>query len=162
MLGVTGHKVALCLAYLRLVGPTMKPFRKAVWIVMRLIITSHLASTLFIILQCQPVTKSWKPWLSGSCLANYPTWDVTAAITIVCDVVTFFLPVPMLARLQMDRRRKVGIILVFTLGLFTTVCSVMRMLQIKQIAKDGNNSTLVLWGTAELNVDVSPWLTTRL
>jgi hypothetical protein len=29
------------------------------------------------------------------------------------------------------------------------------MIQIRQVAKDGNNFTLVLWGTAEMNVGVS-------
>jgi hypothetical protein len=81
--------------------------------------------------------------------------QATAAITIVCDIITFLIPIPLFANLHMDWRRKLSLIIVFLLGLFTVVCSVMRMIQIKQIAKDGNNSTLLLWGAAEMNVGVS-------
>lgn len=156
MLGITGYKVALCFAYLRFTHRAMPRFRMITWAVMAFIVVANLTSTLVLIFQCNPIAKSWKPELPGWCLANYPTWNATAAITIFCDVVTFLLPVPLFARLQIDRRRKLGLIFLFVLGLFTTICSVMRMVQIKQIAKDGNNSTLVLWGTAELNVGVRP------
>lgn len=47
---------------------------------------------------------------------------------------------------------------VFLLGLFTTVCSIMRMVQIITIAKTGNSTMLVLWGTIEMNVGVRPSL----
>jgi hypothetical protein len=55
----------------------------------------------------------------------------------------------------MNWRKRVSLIIVFLLGLFTVVCSVILMIQIRQVAKDGNNFTLVLWGTAEMNVGVS-------
>ena len=45
---------------------------------------------------------------------------------------------------------------VFLLGLFTTICSIMRMVQIITIAKTGNSTMLVLWGTIEMNVGVRP------
>lgn len=56
----------------------------------------------------------------------------------------------------MDLRKRLSLIIVFLLGLFTVVCSVMRMIQIRQVAKDGNNSSLLLWGAVEMNVGVSP------
>ena len=155
MLGITGFKVALCFAYLRLTTRTMLTFRRVTWGIMTAVIIAQLASTLVLIFQCHPIAKSWEPTMAGQCLANYPTWNATAAVTILCDLLTFLLPLPLFARLQMDRRRKFGLIFLFVLGLFTTVCSVMRMVQIRIIAKNGNNSTLVLWGTAELNVGVS-------
>jgi hypothetical protein len=55
---------------------------------------------------------------------------------------------------QVNTRRKVGLIVIFMLGLFTTICSVMRMVQIITIARDGNSTMLVLWGTIEMNVGV--------
>ena len=54
----------------------------------------------------------------------------------------------------MNSRKKIGLIAVFSLGLFTTICSIMRMVQIEVIAKNGNSTRLVLWGTVELNVGV--------
>jgi hypothetical protein len=55
----------------------------------------------------------------------------------------------------MNNRRKYGIIGLFLLGLFTTICSIMRMTQISVIAYGNGNSTmLVLWGNIEMNVGV--------
>lgn len=81
---------------------------------------------------------------------------VLAANTILCDVVIILLPIPLLLKIKINTRKKIGLICVFTLGLFTTVCSIMRMVQIEIIAKNGNSTNLVLWGTVELNVGVSP------
>ena len=51
--------------------------------------------------------------------------------------------------------RKAVLCGLFLLGLFTTFCSIQRLLQIKVIAYgDGNSTMLVLWGTIEFNVGV--------
>lgn len=70
-------------------------------------------------------------------------------------MIIILLPIPLLLRIKINSRKKIGLICVFTLGLFTTVCSIMRMVQIEIIAKNGNSTNLVLWGTVELNVGVS-------
>lgn len=61
-------------------------------------------------------------------------------------------------RVQINLRRKVALIGVFSLGLFTTVCSIMRMVQISTIAQTADSTMLVLWGTIELNIGVSKYL----
>jgi hypothetical protein len=78
MIVVALYKISVCLAYLRLLGPAMVAMKRFVLSVLTLIIIGHLASTLVIILQCQPPKKGWQPWIEGSCLANYPTWNVCA------------------------------------------------------------------------------------
>ncbi|KAI9776701.1 MAG: hypothetical protein M1839_009428 [Geoglossum umbratile] len=76
------------------------------------------------------------------------------AVTIAFDVIIFSIPIPLLAKVQIKPRRKYALIGVFLLGLFTTVCSVLRMIQIIRISRDGNSTGLVLWGTIEMNVGV--------
>jgi hypothetical protein len=50
---------------------------------------------------------------------------------------------------------------IFTLGLFTTVCSIMRYTQIGRIQYgDGNSTMLILWGTIEFNVGVGAFPST--
>jgi hypothetical protein len=73
----------------------------------------------------------------------------------VCDIITFLIPIPLFIRLQMDTRHKVNLIILFAAGNFTVACSIIRMLQIKQVQKDGNNSMLLLWGSVEMNIGVS-------
>lgn len=94
--------------------------------------------------------------IAGTCLPSGPTFYGLAAVTILFDVVIFFLPIPFLWKLQMNNRKKYGVMGLFLLGLFTTICSIMRMVQIERIAKgDGNSTMLVVWGNIELNVGVS-------
>jgi hypothetical protein len=80
--------------------------------------------------------------------------QATASITIACDIITFLIPIPLFVRLQMDTRHKINLIILFAAGNFTVACSIIRMLQIKQVQKDGNNSMLLLWGSVEMNIGV--------
>jgi hypothetical protein len=61
----------------------------------------------------------------------------------------------MVIRLQINNRKKVGLCGVFTLGMFTTFCSIMRLVQVKTILKNGDVTGLVLWATVEMTVGVS-------
>lgn len=99
--------------------------------------------------------KCFSPTAQYQRLTTSDQFYVLAANTILCDVIIILLPIPLLLRIKINNRKKIGLICVFTLGLFTTVCSIMRMVQIEIIAKNGNSTNLVLWGTVELNVGVS-------
>ncbi|RMZ85028.1 hypothetical protein DV738_g147, partial [Chaetothyriales sp. CBS 135597] len=155
MAGITGFKVALCFAYLRITNSGHNSrYRIFIWSIMAFAILSHLAGTLVLIFQCSPVQKSWRPRTEGKCLPNVATFYALASVTIFCDLIIFFAPIPLLARIQIGTRKKVGLIGIFALGAFTTVCSVMRMVQIITISKNGNSTMLVLWGTIETNVGI--------
>ncbi|RMD41312.1 hypothetical protein DV735_g3825, partial [Chaetothyriales sp. CBS 134920] len=155
MAGITGFKVALCFAYLRITNSSHNSrYRIFIWSIMAFATLSHVAGTLVLIFQCSPVQKSWRPRTEGKCLPNVATFYALASVTIVCDLVIFFAPIPLLARIRIGTRKKVGLIGIFTLGVFTTVCSVMRMVQIITISKNGNSTMLVLWGTIETNVGI--------
>jgi len=54
----------------------------------------------------------------------------------------------------MGVRTKMGLIFLFAAGNMTVACSIIRMLQIKQVQKDGNNSMLLFWGSIEMNIGV--------
>ena len=76
-------------------------------------------------------------------------------MTIISDVVVALIPIPALLKLNVRLGRKIGLIVIFLLGLFTTICSIQRYLQINRIQfGDGNSTMLVLWGTIEFNVGV--------
>ncbi|KAI9670079.1 MAG: hypothetical protein M1829_004806 [Trizodia sp. TS-e1964] len=154
-IGIALFKVALCLAYLRIVNEKARIYKAVIWITMIACFLTHLGGALVLFFQCSPVQKSWKPRLAGTCLPNDITFYVLSGITIVFDCIIFFLPIPILAKVNINLRRKIALMGVFLLGLFTTVCSVMRMVQIITIAINGNSTMLVLWGTIELNVGIT-------
>jgi hypothetical protein len=95
--------------------------------------------------------------MDGTCLAAGPSFTGYAIVTIISDIVVALLPVPLLLKLEIRLKKKIGLIAIFALGLFTTLCSILRYLEIDRISTgDGNSTMLVLWGTIEFNVGV--WL----
>ncbi|KAL8752082.1 MAG: hypothetical protein Q9199_005985 [Rusavskia elegans] len=155
MFGILGFKVALCWAYLRILKASPNPHYKIlIYVVMIGATIGHVTGTFVLIFQCSPPQKSWQPLTSGHCLSNDATFYGLAAVTVFFDVVIFFLPIPLLLKLNINNKKKIALICVFMLGLLTTVCSIMRMVQIIAIAKTGNSTMLVLWGVIELNVGI--------
>ncbi|KAK4039471.1 hypothetical protein C8A01DRAFT_36509 [Parachaetomium inaequale] len=153
-LGISFFKVALLISYLRLFkGTSHVVYRRVVWVSMAAIVAGHLGCALTLILACTPVHKSWDPLVAGTCLAPGPSFTAYAIVTIVSDVVVAVIPIPVLLKLKINVGKKVGLIFIFVLGLFTTLCSVFRYLQIDRIQYgDGNSTMLILWGVIEFNV----------
>ena len=56
MIGITGFKVALCLAYLRIVNRDNRFYRPLIWAIMVTCVLSHLGGTLVLVFQCRPVS----------------------------------------------------------------------------------------------------------
>ncbi|EKJ72351.1 hypothetical protein FPSE_07471 [Fusarium pseudograminearum CS3096] len=154
-IGISFFKIALLISYLRLLrGTDHKTYRNAIWVTIVLVFMSHLGCTLALVFSCSPVDKSWNPLKEGKCLPPGPSFTGYAVVTIVSDVVVAILPIPVLVKLEIKLAKKIGLIAIFTLGIFTTVCSIQRYRQIDRIQnpKDGNSTMLVLWGTIEFNV----------
>lgn len=71
-------------------------------------------------LRCRPTSKIWQPWLEGNCsnLASQKRTDVaTTFINLALDVVILLLPQPIIWKLNMTRQRRIGVSLVFSLGI---------------------------------------------
>ena len=176
-LGISFFKIALLISYLRLIrGTDHKVYRIVIWVSIVAVFLAHLGCTFTLIFACSPVrhlfknkkitkdhklttlsqvSKSWNPLEDGTCLPPGPSFTAYAILTIISDVVVALLPLPVLWKLEIRLGKKLGLIGIFTLGLFTTICSIMRYMQIGRVTGDGNSTMLVLWGTIEFNVGVS-------
>lgn len=153
-MGISFFKVALLISYLRLFqGTSHRGYRAAVWITIVAVVLGHLGCSLSLVLACNPVYKSWEPLVPGTCLPPGPSFTGYAIVTIVSDIAVTIIPLPVLIKLNVSRSKKFGLVFIFVLGLFTTICSVLRYLQIDRIQfGDGNSTMLVLWGVIEFNV----------
>lgn len=101
------------------------------------------------------VHKSWNPTVPGKCLAPGPSFTGYAIVTIVSDIIVTLIPIPVLLKLNVSRGKKIGLIFIFMLGIFITLCSIFRYREIDRIQNgDGNSTMLILWGVIEFNVGV--------
>lgn len=99
-----------------------RPFRLATYILMGCLVVIGLWTTLSGFFFCNPVHAFWSPSEEVrkiKCLPSGPVWFTNAALQTVTDLVILILPMPLLWRLQLPKRQKWGIIVVFGLGIMS-------------------------------------------
>ena len=78
----------------------------------------YIMSTFITAFSCSPHEKIWNPLVTdGHCLDNNALVLVTCVFNIVSDVTILLLPTRAVWKLQMARKKKIGIILLFAIGL---------------------------------------------
>ncbi|RYO76027.1 hypothetical protein DL766_007702 [Monosporascus sp. MC13-8B] len=87
-----------------------------------------MVAVFFVVLfQCIPVEMNWNPLVQGHCIQQFKFGVSTACLTILTDLIAVALPFYIVLGLNMNRRRKIGLIGVFMLGILVTVVSVVRL-----------------------------------
>ncbi|KAF2155938.1 hypothetical protein K461DRAFT_290912 [Myriangium duriaei CBS 260.36] len=154
-LSVSSWKVALCYSYLRITDrmPT-RGYKQVIYGSMWFTLGFTIFYTLTVAFACNPVHKYWYPNAPGFCLPSPMVYYIPALITMVIDVLLFFLPIPLVLKLRMDPKRKCGLVVAFLLGLVTTICSLMRLIGSFQVHYRGDPEYLLMWGVAEMNVGI--------
>lgn len=122
---ILGYRLALLLMYLRLFGVN-KLFRYATWAV-SIFVTGYLSCNIITLLfGCTPITKYWRHDEPGHCI-DLPQADYAyGSMNVGSDILMFLLPLPMVWQLQLSRREKFGLILVFMGGIANCVVTTVR------------------------------------
>lgn len=103
--------------------------------------------------------KSWKPWAEGRCINLRNFHVATAVFNIVVDLALVILPQRVIWALQMDKKRKIGISIVFSVGLLGTACAAGRAAATLFAAQDSGDSTYsatpeIMWAISEVTCTV--------
>ncbi len=114
--GIAAVKFSVLLLYRRLFPG--KTFHKILWSVGGFVFCYTVIQELTVILACIPVAGAWDPaiYVKAKCIRLNLEWVIMASLNVVTDVVTLFLPLPLLWRLQIDKERKFQLIGIFLLG----------------------------------------------
>ena len=117
-------KTSICLLYLRIFSTVDKVnFRRVVYCVMAYVLLYAFASIIATIFQCVPVERIWNKKVPGSCIDLTAFWYANAAANIIGDIAIFILPMPVIRSLNLPRREKFGLTMVFALGfLYAASC----------------------------------------
>lgn len=67
---------------------------------------------------CAPIRKSWHPELEGTCLSKKGAWLSYSGANIFISTVLILLPIPTIIKLQLQRRAKIALIGIFSLGVW--------------------------------------------
>ncbi|KAL5333213.1 hypothetical protein BJX70DRAFT_406476 [Aspergillus crustosus] len=121
-------KISMLLLYLRLFPGYY--IRIATITTLTLTTCWGLIYTFITIFQCKPRTYMWMKWdgeHEGTCLDQHAILYSHAITNIILDVVVIALPLPTLLRLSLSIMKKLGICLMFVIGLVVTVISILRL-----------------------------------
>lgn len=108
-------KLSLLTFYLR-ISPFPR-FQIPVWVVIGIVSCYTAVITGLLLFSCNPIWMAWSAFPDASkCIDRPPLYIATAVANIVTDIILFVLPIPMVVNLNMARPKKVGILIVFSLG----------------------------------------------
>ncbi|KAL8967611.1 MAG: hypothetical protein Q9183_002828 [Haloplaca sp. 2 TL-2023] len=104
------------------------------------------------IFQCSPVSYFWTRSGNGSCINLQATFYSMSALTILTDIAILCLPMPIVWKLQMETRKKIGVIGIFLLGGFVCLATIMRTVYVDQIdtADPTWGTESAIWATVEV------------
>ncbi|KAK6220847.1 hypothetical protein LQW54_001766 [Pestalotiopsis sp. IQ-011] len=152
-------KVSILLLYLRIFPD--RQFRKHIFILMGIMALFCVAFVVTLLTYCLPFDYTWERWdneKTGKCIDMNAQTYTCAALNIFLDLVIFFIPIPQLLKLDLNMKKKAGIILTFLVGLFVTICSMIRLRALIGWTASTNSTMdfakLASWSLVELDVGV--------
>ncbi|KAH8667855.1 hypothetical protein BGZ61DRAFT_289313, partial [Ilyonectria robusta] len=114
------------------------------------------------IFNCHPISFFWNRWdgeHKGRCTDLNAIAVSNATISIALDLWMLVLPISQLGSLNLHWKKKVGVALMFCVGTFVTVISILRFHSVLQFGSNSHNPTwdytdLSIWSMAEVNVGI--------
>ena len=115
MVSLLGYKMSILLVYLRVYGINKK-FRWAVYATM-FITFAYLFSNFWTqLFGCHPFAKEFNKKLPGHCIDQIKSDYAYGSLNVITDAIIFILPLPMLWKLKLNKKEKVGLTLLFMVG----------------------------------------------
>lgn len=159
---VFGTKVSLVLLYLRIWSKDSRNLNMACWIVIGLLTALFISFEFATIFQCIPISYNWRSLIDrtakGSCTDRQAQIYSQAAFNIFFDVLVLLLPVPSLLKLNISWMKKLGVGIVFAVGIVVTICSIVRLTYLSKYSDSTNvtwNYTYIgLWSLLEVHLSV--------
>ncbi|KAL6704524.1 hypothetical protein ACN47E_008153 [Coniothyrium glycines] len=150
-------KASFVLQYLRLF-PFIEPVTVCCSVLLVVILGAAAWGIFGVIFLCKPVQQYWDITLPGSCMDAEDHFWSTSIIGIVLDWAIWLLPVPAIGRLRLPRRQKIGLILVFGLGVFVCIVSILRLCLVHDAAHRNNvtkaGTLAAIFSMVEVNVAI--------
>lgn len=87
------------------------------WIMIVIQVLFGIAVVIALNLACIPTKKKWEFWLPGKCINAHDIETVSATFQLASDCVVLLLPQKVIWDLQLSWKKKLGVSVIFSLGL---------------------------------------------
>ncbi|KOS36487.1 hypothetical protein ACN38_g12766 [Penicillium nordicum] len=152
-------KISICCFYLR-IFPS-RTFRTATYVAIALNVCYLVAFVLISVFQCRPLPGAWHRWDGEE---NYKCNHINAqgwaaaVLNMILDIFVMVLPLRQIYHLNLSVKRKSYVICMFSLGIFVTLISILRLNSLIHFASTTNLTwdyvTVGYWSTIECHVGV--------
>ncbi|GKT43042.1 satratoxin biosynthesis SC1 cluster protein 4 [Colletotrichum spaethianum] len=157
---VTLLKMSLLFFYMRIFSHNSS-VKKLIWGTIAFNAVFGVTFIFVAVFQCTPISFYWTKWdleHQGTCLdINAIAW-AHAGISIVLDFWMLALPLSQIKSLNLHWKKKIGVAMMFFVGTFVTVVSILRLQSLVQFAKSQNPTwdqfDVATWSTVEINVGI--------
>lgn len=153
-------KTSMLLFFLRIFPDRV--CRRVLWCTVAVNAAGGAAFLLVAVFQCRPVQYAWLQWrgseYEGSCVGVNAMGWAHAGFNILLDLWMLGVPLTQVKRLHMHWKKKLGVALMFVVGTFVTVISIMRLWSLIGYANSENPTydqwEVAMWSTVEINVGI--------
>lgn len=118
-------KISVCLFYLRLFP--VRWFQTATICTIVLITCSCTGFIFAIAFQCEPAVSFWDRSIPSKCIDQNAMSYAGAAASISQHIIILLLPIPCISSLQIGRGKKISLFVLFGLGIFALLTSLIRI-----------------------------------
>lgn len=122
-------KVSILILYIKLTPN--RTFRTVVWSMMAFVLATAFSCVMADVFQCNPIRKAWDTSVKGTCINQVGLYLSNGGLNIAQDIIIYFLPVPMLWKLNMPRTQRIALVLVFVVGGFVVITGMIRLNSLK-------------------------------
>lgn len=135
----------------RLAGATRKKFHAYMILGMRIaLVATFVAVVIADLVECQPFPHYWQviPDPGGKCRQGFAQMLVMGCCNILTDLLLIAFPIPIIVSSQIPRKRKILLVLLFSLALLTVGITLYRMPKI--IEQGGTQVVRTMWASVEI------------
>ncbi|KAI1410708.1 hypothetical protein F5Y13DRAFT_201925 [Hypoxylon sp. FL1857] len=154
-LAIALAKNAILLEWVHIFVPY--PTRNLFFWTCRILMVSHLGLALIGILisylSCIPPASEYTPWIHGTCI-NLKAADIAImSFHLFTDLIILILPQKVIWSLNLEKTRRIGVSIIFSLGILTCVCAIGRVYSVA-VADYRNDSVYtvslaIMWAIGE-------------
>ncbi|EUC39482.1 hypothetical protein COCMIDRAFT_65711, partial [Bipolaris oryzae ATCC 44560] len=124
ILVITLIKIALVVFYLEIFDS--RRFKITAYIVIVYLVVTSLISFFITIFVCKPISYYWNRDIEGTCMDPQVIAYGCSVCAIVQDVVLLILPLVFIRDLKIQRRRKIGAVVMFSVGSLGCIATIIR------------------------------------
>lgn len=152
-------KVSIVFFYLRLVQATTT-MRRVCYGTIGLLVTFLAICEIITLVQCIPITKQWDLTgvAPGHCVNTTAFFYSTSAFNILTDIWIIVLPIRILSRIQLPKREKLILLIVFGMGVLACVASMVRLYSIRAFTLSTDpffdSGPVNIWSMVEINIAI--------